>query len=228
MTPGNARQPRAGPGGRIPDRWREPARRRAFAIACAARLTPPARARRLPALFRLEVPWRLMLYIALIVIYVFICFFLILVVLLQQGKGADIAGAFGGGGSQTAFGARGATTLPAQADDRRLRRIHRARARLLSISKRGRVVGRQDASGEGGRERAGSSRQQPAGAPARRGPGRRASLRRARRRRPLRRSPREIVPPCRRGGIGRHVRLRGVWGNPCRFESGRRHHPMQL
>ena len=50
-------------------------------------------------------------YIALVVIYVFVCFFLILVVLLQQGKGADIAGAFGGGGSQTAFGARGATTL---------------------------------------------------------------------------------------------------------------------
>ncbi|HEY8182276.1 MAG TPA: preprotein translocase subunit SecG, partial [Thermoanaerobaculia bacterium] len=37
--------------------------------------------------------------------------FLILVVLVQQGKGADLAGAFGGGGSQTAFGARGATTL---------------------------------------------------------------------------------------------------------------------
>ncbi len=50
-------------------------------------------------------------YIALIVLYVFICFFLILVVLVQQGKGADIAGAFGGGGTQTAFGARGATTL---------------------------------------------------------------------------------------------------------------------
>ena len=50
-------------------------------------------------------------YIALVVFYVFICFFLILVVLLQQGKGADIAGAFGGGGTQTAFGARGATTL---------------------------------------------------------------------------------------------------------------------
>ena len=32
-------------------------------------------------------------------------------VLLQQGKGADIAGAFGGGSSQTAFGARGATTF---------------------------------------------------------------------------------------------------------------------
>ena len=51
------------------------------------------------------------MYIALITIYVIICFFLILVVLLQQGKGADIAGAFGGGGSQTAFGARGATTF---------------------------------------------------------------------------------------------------------------------
>ena len=51
------------------------------------------------------------LYIAAIAVYVFVCFFLILVVLLQQGKGADIAGAFGGGGSQTAFGARGATTL---------------------------------------------------------------------------------------------------------------------
>ena len=50
-------------------------------------------------------------YAALIVFYIFICFFLILVVLVQQGKGADIAGAFGGGGTQTAFGARGATTL---------------------------------------------------------------------------------------------------------------------
>ncbi len=52
------------------------------------------------------------LYVSLVVIYTFICFFLILVVLVQQGKGADIAGAFGGGGgTQTAFGARGATTL---------------------------------------------------------------------------------------------------------------------
>jgi preprotein translocase subunit SecG len=50
-------------------------------------------------------------YIALVAIYIIVCVFLILVVLLQQGKGADIAGAFGGGGSQTAFGARGATTF---------------------------------------------------------------------------------------------------------------------
>lgn len=49
--------------------------------------------------------------VLLVIVHVFISLFLILVVLLQQGKGADLAGAFGGGGSQTAFGARGATTL---------------------------------------------------------------------------------------------------------------------
>lgn len=49
--------------------------------------------------------------IFLIILHVICAIFLILVVLLQQGKGADLAGAFGGGGSQTAFGARGATTL---------------------------------------------------------------------------------------------------------------------
>jgi preprotein translocase subunit SecG len=49
--------------------------------------------------------------VLLVVLHIVISLFLILVVLLQQGKGADLAGAFGGGGSQTAFGARGATTL---------------------------------------------------------------------------------------------------------------------
>ncbi len=43
-------------------------------------------------------------------IHVIICLFLILVVLLQQGKGADLS-VFGGGGTMTAFGARGAATL---------------------------------------------------------------------------------------------------------------------
>ncbi len=47
----------------------------------------------------------------IVVVHLIISLFLILVVLLQQGKGADLAGAFGGGGSQTAFGARGAATL---------------------------------------------------------------------------------------------------------------------
>ncbi len=50
-----------------------------------------------------------MIYL-LYVIHVLVCFFLILVVLLQQGKGADLS-VFGGGSTQTAFGARGATTL---------------------------------------------------------------------------------------------------------------------
>jgi len=43
-------------------------------------------------------------------VHVIVCIFLILVVLLQQGKGADLS-VFGGGTTQAAFGARGATTL---------------------------------------------------------------------------------------------------------------------
>ena len=45
------------------------------------------------------------------IVHVIVCVILILVVLLQSGKGADLAGAFGGGGSQTAFGARGTATF---------------------------------------------------------------------------------------------------------------------
>ena len=54
-----------------------------------------------------------MLYYLATVLYVLVCFVLMLVILLQQGKGGDIASAFGGGGgSHTAFGARsGATVL---------------------------------------------------------------------------------------------------------------------
>ena len=47
--------------------------------------------------------------------FVLNCFVLITVVLLQSGKAADLAGAFGGAGSQTAFGPRGAATLLSQA-----------------------------------------------------------------------------------------------------------------
>jgi preprotein translocase subunit SecG len=53
--------------------------------------------------------------ILLTVIHVLVCLFLIIVVLLQSGKAADLAGAFGGMGSQTAFGPRGAATLLSKA-----------------------------------------------------------------------------------------------------------------
>jgi len=46
-----------------------------------------------------------------IVLHVIICLFLVGVVLLQQGKSADLAGTFGGQGSQTAFGPRAAANL---------------------------------------------------------------------------------------------------------------------
>jgi preprotein translocase subunit SecG len=49
--------------------------------------------------------------ILLTIIHVVVSVFLIAVVLLQQGKSADLAGAFGGQGSQTAFGPRGAANI---------------------------------------------------------------------------------------------------------------------
>src|ERR1051326_6814114 len=56
-----------------------------------------------------------MLLILFTVIHVVVCIFLIIVVLLQSGKAADLAGAFGGMGSQTAFGPRGSATLLSKA-----------------------------------------------------------------------------------------------------------------
>ncbi len=51
-----------------------------------------------------------LLYV-LVILHVIISLFLIGVVLLQTGKSADLAAAFGGSGSQTAFGPRGAANL---------------------------------------------------------------------------------------------------------------------
>ena len=51
-----------------------------------------------------------MLYLV-VVLHIIVSLFIIGVVLLQQGKSADLAGAFGGQGSQTAFGPRGAANL---------------------------------------------------------------------------------------------------------------------
>ena len=56
-----------------------------------------------------------MLYILTLIVHIVVCIFLIIVVLLQSGKAADLAGAFGGMGSQTAFGPRGSATLLSKA-----------------------------------------------------------------------------------------------------------------
>lgn len=55
------------------------------------------------------------LYYVFIALHVIACLFLIGVVLLQQGKGQDLASAFGGGGSQTAFGPRGSANVLSKA-----------------------------------------------------------------------------------------------------------------
>jgi preprotein translocase subunit SecG len=53
--------------------------------------------------------------IALTIVHIIVCLFLVIVVLLQSGKAADLAGAFGGMGSQTAFGPRGSATVLSKA-----------------------------------------------------------------------------------------------------------------
>ncbi len=55
------------------------------------------------------------LYYVVIALHIVACFFLIGVVLLQQGKGQDLASAFGGGGTQAAFGPRGSATVLSRA-----------------------------------------------------------------------------------------------------------------
>lgn len=56
-----------------------------------------------------------MLYGLIVTIHVIVCFFIIVVVLLQSGKSGDISAAFGGQGSQTAFGPRGAANALSKA-----------------------------------------------------------------------------------------------------------------
>lgn len=52
-----------------------------------------------------------MLYYLIVTLYVLVCGLLIITILLQQGKGGDIANAFGGGSSQAVFGARSGATM---------------------------------------------------------------------------------------------------------------------
>jgi len=55
------------------------------------------------------------LFYLMVFVHIVACLFLIAVVLLQQGKGQDLASAFGGGGTQTAFGPRGSATVLSRA-----------------------------------------------------------------------------------------------------------------
>jgi preprotein translocase subunit SecG len=61
----------------------------------------------------LALGWRV--YFVLVTLHVVICALLIMVIMLQSGEAADLAGAFGGAGSQTAFGPRGAATFLSKA-----------------------------------------------------------------------------------------------------------------
>ena len=166
-----------------------------------------------------------MIYL-LYVIHVIVCVFLILVVLLQQGKGADLS-VFGGGSTQTAFGARSATTL-----------LHKLTVAsfvmfiLTTVS-----IALVKGGPGGGTVMAGHGKKAVATKPA-------LPVKAA----PVRTAPVKTVPPAPApvapgsgeaavassgslspsGGIGRRARLRGVWGNPCRFESGLGHHPFQV
>jgi preprotein translocase subunit SecG len=51
-----------------------------------------------------------MMFTLILIVHVIVCFFLIFIVLIQSGKGAELGAAFGGS-SQTLFGARGAATF---------------------------------------------------------------------------------------------------------------------
>jgi preprotein translocase subunit SecG len=61
----------------------------------------------------LALGWKV--YFVLVTLHVVICGLLIIVIMLQSGEAADLAGAFGGAGSQTAFGPRGAATFLSKA-----------------------------------------------------------------------------------------------------------------
>ncbi|HEV3481049.1 MAG TPA: preprotein translocase subunit SecG [Candidatus Acidoferrales bacterium] len=67
----------------------------------------------LVALGLIWVGWRVSA--VLVTLHILVCFVLVIVIMLQSGNAADLAGAFGGAGSQTAFGPRGAATFLSRA-----------------------------------------------------------------------------------------------------------------
>src|ERR1700752_3937002 len=67
----------------------------------------------LVAVALISIGWRYMF--VLTTLHVLVCFVLVIVIMLQSGNAADLAGAFGGAGSQTAFGPRGAASFLSRA-----------------------------------------------------------------------------------------------------------------
>lgn len=67
----------------------------------------------LVALALVSMGWRYMPI--LVMLHIIVCFILVVVIMLQSGSAADLAGAFGGAGSQTAFGPRGAASFLSRA-----------------------------------------------------------------------------------------------------------------
>ena len=90
--------------------------------------------------------------VLLTIIHYIVCIFLIIVVLLQSGKAADLAGAFGGMGSQTVFGPRGSATVLSKATT-----IAAVLFMITSLS----VVDHRDAVGQGGRRFAAGQGKRP-------------------------------------------------------------------
>ena len=150
-------------------------------------------------------------------VHIIVCVFLIVVVLLQSGKAADLAGAFGGMGSQTVFGPRGSATVLSKATT-----IAAALFMLTSLSLSIMATRRRP-----GRKRSGQRRKpvpaQTQPAPAQPGPRppiqvtptarRSEASRRGRFRRRLSPEPapaqrRSKVSTCGGGGIGRRTSLR--------------------
>src|SRR5258705_341336 len=122
------------------------------------------------------------MYGLLLALHILICFSLIVVVLLQSGKGGGLAGGAFGGTAQTVFRRRRPRVRrpphpPAS-------RLPRARGRPADRRRR-RAIRRRSRRVAGDTEPARSTDSQT----------------------------------CPGGGTGRHVRLRGVWGNPCEFKS---------
>lgn len=107
----------------------------------------------------------MILSVILTIVHVIVCLFLVVVVLLQSGKAADLAGAFGGMGSQTVFGPRGAATA--------LSRATTASAVLFMITSLGLsvIATRQSGGATGGGKSVLESVKDPAAAPTSTAPG---------------------------------------------------------